>query len=392
MSNTPGDVLNTMFLARMDTAEGKDKIAESGGTYIRDRLREEGFTRKIMKPKKVDRNDLQVSVAHDTLVMIVEMEPFSRGQTMSFRGRPDVEYYTGSRFEVPFQTVGSLRFEQTKQELQAYKMAITKIIRRNIVNDLQEVEDSIGLTHFESACQSLQKDAVGVAFTSDFATGEAFTAKNVAAGLAEAGKVKGVDVINGHNAAAANDGVADATTFPIQKDDLIKLFQLFTGTGGRGSRLRCDMFLMTDTDFEDVNAWALSDMGDKIVGETTVDGYKYKTLVGRKYIRTLKTDLLRPGNIYAFAAPEFLGGFCILNDVEFYADKERNVLSFEAWEDIGIYIANVTAVRKLELYAGSVDAGITGLQSTKSPVAETALGALNHLVEEDQTFPQVLSF
>lgn len=399
MSTVPGAVLNEMFLAKLDTAEGKEKIAAYGGNYIRDRLREESFARQILKVKSVTKSDLQVSTKHDTLVMIVEMEPFSRGMSMSFRGQPEAHYYTGSRFEVPFHTVGSLRYEQTEQELMAYKMPITKIIRRNIVNDLQEVEDTIFLDHIESACQSLQKDGNRIAFSAAFGDTTAFTAYNVQASgggtaIVESGKVKGVDVLNGHDAGAANNGVGDTTEFPIQKDDLIKLFQLFTGTGNRGSRLRCDQFLMTDTDFEDINAWALSDMGDKIVGETTVDGYKYKTLIGRKFVRTLKTDILRPGNIYAFAAPEFLGGFCILNKTKFYADKERNKVSFEAWEDVGMYIGNVAAVRKLELYAGAVEDGLTGsgLQSTKAPKAEEDLGQLNHLVEEDQYFPQVLDF
>lgn len=395
MSSVPGAVLNEMFLAKLETAEGKEKIAAYGGNYIRDRLREESFARKILHVKTVTKSDLQVSTKHDTLVMIVEMEPFSRGMSMSFRGQPSAHYYTGSRFEVPFHTVGSLRYEQTEQELMAYKMPITKIIRGNIVNDIQEVEDTVFLDHIESACQSLQKDANSIAFGTAWADGTCFTALNVAGGDVESGKVKGVDVINGHDAAAANSGVNDITEFPIQKDDLIKLFQLFTGSGNRGSRLRCDQFLMTDTDFEDINAWALSDMGDKIVGETTVDGYKYKTLIGRKFVRTLKTDILRPGNIYAFAAPEFLGGFCVLNKTKFYADKERNKVSFEAWEDIGMYIANVAGVRKLELYAGSVDTGITNnttVGPAKKPKAEEALGALNHLVEDDQFFPTVSDF
>ena len=154
---------------------------------------------------------------------------------------------------------------------------------------------------------------------------------------------------------------------------------------------------MTNQDWEDVNSWSLSDMGDKLVGETTVDGYKSSKLIGRTIIRTLKTDLLRPGNLYAYAAPEFLGGFCILNKLKFYADKERNKLSFEAWEDICVYLANVAAVRKMELYAGSVETLTTAANNVTTrglrlPVSEENLGRLNHLVGENQTFPQILDF
>jgi hypothetical protein len=398
MSSVPSEVLNELFVSKLDSEAGKEKIAALGGDYIKDRLREESFARKILPPKTVSRSDLQVSVSHDTLVKIVEVEPQSRAMSMSFRGQPSVKYYTGPRFEVPFHTVGSERYEQTEQELMAYTMPITEIIRRNIVNDIQEVEDTVFLSHMESACQSLQQDAQDLTFGDTYAANASFTAKNVNANsVPEIGKCKGVDVLQNADAGLADGPANDEDlAFPVQKDDFIKLFQLFTGSGNRGSRLRCDQFLMTDTDFEDLNAWVHADMGEKIVGETTVDGYKYSTVIGRKFVRTLKTDILRPGNIYAFAAAEYLGGFLLLNKTKFYADKERNRVSFEAWEDIGMYIGNVAGVRKLELYAGSVETVTAGpnadTRAARLPVDETDLGRKNNLVEEGQTFPAVSSF
>jgi hypothetical protein len=398
MSSVPSEVLNELFVSKLDTEAGKEKIAALGGDFIKDRLREESFARKVLPPKTVSRSDLQVSVNHDTLVKIVEVEPQSRAMSMSFRAQPTVRYYTGPRFEVPFHTVGSQRFEQTEQELMAYVMPITEIIKRNIVNDIQEIEDRVFLTHMESAVQGLQQDAQGLVFGAAYADAAAFTARNVATNaIPEVGKVKSIDALAGTAAANDADGLDEGLIFPVQKDDLIKLFQTFTGGGGRGSRLRCDQFLMTDTDFEDINAWLHADMGDKIVGETTVDGYKYKTVIGRKFIRTLKTDILRPGNIYAFTAPEYLGGFLLLNKTKFYADKERNRISFEAWEDIGMYVGNVAGVRKLELYTGCVEtvgtpADNVAIRDLRLPVAEEALGARNHLVNEGVTFPAVAQF
>ena len=401
--SAPGEVLNELFVQKLGTAEGKDKIAALGSDYIRDRLREESFLRKVMPPKTVTRADLQVSVNHDTLVKIVEVEPESRSMTLSFRGQPKVRYYTGSRFEVPFHEVGSERYEQTEQELMAYTMPITEIIRRNIVLDIQEIEDRVFLGHCESAVQALQKNqgivAGAIALTAQFADAQAFTAYNVATvatpTVTEVGKCKGVDVLANAAAGGAALGLAENLIFPVQKDDFIKLFKLFIGRGGRGSRLRCEQFLMTDSDFEDINAWTDSDMGDKIVGETTVDGYKYKTVIGRKFVRTLKTDILRPGNIYAFASNEYLGGFLILNKTKFYADKERNRVSFEAWEDVGAYIGNIAGVRKLELYAGSTDDTSTAnvaYQTTYLPLPENQLGTRNNLVDEGGTFPAVSQF
>lgn len=397
MSNVPSEVLNELFVSKLDTEAGKEKIAALGGDYIRDRLREESFARKILPPKSVSRSDLQVSVAHDTLVKIVEIEPQSRAMSMSFRGQPEVSYYTGSRFEVPFHTVGSLRYEQTEQELMAYTMPITEIIRKNIVNDIQEIEDTVFLQHMEKACQSLNEDEMGVAFGTAYNNADAFCSDNTATSGGGAADGKGTrGKIKGENA-GAGDHTASSDAGELEKGDLIKLFQLFTGNGEKGSRLRCDQILMTDTDFEDINGFTQEQVGQKIVGEAMVDGYKYKTLIGRKFVRTLKTDILRPGNIYAFAAPEFLGGFLVLNKTKFYADKERNRVSFEAWEDIGMYVGNVAGVRKLELYAGCVETlSNTTLNAANrakhAPKAEKDLGAKNNLVEEGGTVPNVDQF
>lgn len=392
----PGEVLNELFLNKLGTEEGKTKVAQLGGDYIHDRLREDSFAAQVLNKRKVGRSELQVSVNTDTLVKIVEIEPQSRAMSMSFRGQPTVKYYTGDRFEVPFHTVGSQRFEQTEQELMAYSMPITQILRRNIVNDIAEIHDSVFLNHMESACQSMQKDAQGIALTTAFTNTTATTAANVNAGVAkQIGKVKGNDALTNTVEAAASDAGSNETLiFPVQKDDMVKLFQTFSGDGTKGSRLRCDQFLINDTDFEDLNSWALSDVGEKIVGENAVEGWKYRTVIGRKFIRTLKTDILRVGNIYAFAAAEFLGGFLVLNQLQFYADKERNRISFEAWEDIGMYVGNVAGVRKLELYCGTVEISDKGadVKALRLPVAEKNLGKKNNLVAEGGTYPSVLQF
>lgn len=396
----PGEVLNQLFLSKLGSADGGAQVKSLAGDYIRDRLREDSFAAQVLNKRTVNQSELQRSVNHDYMVKLVEIEPQSRAMSMSFRGQPRVNYYTGDRFEVPFHSVGSERFEQTEQELRAYSMPITQILRRNIVNDISEIHDSVFLNHCESAVQALQKDAAGIALTTAFTDATCHSAANVntgvlATGGAQVGKVKGNDALtNTVEAAGAAAATDEILRFPVQKDDMVKLFQVFSGNGGRGSRVRCAQFLINDTDFEDLNSWALSDVGEKLVGESTTDGYKSKVVIGRKYIRTLKTDILRQGNIYAFAEPEFLGGFLVLNGLQFYADKERNRISFEAWEDTGMYIGNVAAVRKLETYCGSVEVAGSGdrVKTARLPFAEKDLGRKNNLVAEGGTFPNVAQF
>ena len=105
MNGVSPRMLNDLFNAKLSTAEGKEKLAQYGGAYIRDRLREVSFVRKIMPPEQVTRTDCQRSVNHDTLVKIVDIEPKSRAMAITFRGQPSARFIRGEKAEVAFFTI-----------------------------------------------------------------------------------------------------------------------------------------------------------------------------------------------------------------------------------------------------------------------------------------------
>jgi hypothetical protein len=373
--SVPARVLNELFTQKLGSSEGKEKMAEYGGSYIRDRLREVSYARKILPPEQVTRSDCQRSVNHDTLVKIVDVEPQSRALTMTFRGSPTARFIRGPKAEVGFYTVSSEIFQKTEQELLAYEMPITKIIEENSVKDIQEVEDREYTVNIEAAVQALQLQANG----------------GVATPL-NASQIQGAGVVEfsirkGELARSASSN--DATVRPIQRPDVINLFKLLDG-----NRLRSERLLMTEVDWDDILQWTLEDFGDRLQSETAVDGYKYNTLFGRAYIRTVKTDILRPGNVYVFTKPEFFGKFYVLNNTKFYIDKIANIITFQAWEDIAIAIINIASVRKLELY--SADANPTtnadGLLASFVPVSEDSLGQPNNQVDAGLKFPNITQF
>lgn len=373
--SVPARMLNELFTQKLSSAEGKEKIAEYGGSYIRDRLREVSFARKIIPPEQVTRADCQRSVNHDTLVKIVDVEPRSRAMVISFRGQPTARFIRGEKAEVAFFTISSEMFQKTEQELLAYEMPITKVIEENSVKDIQEIEDREFLIHIEAACQALQTEANGGVST-------ALNFTNLAASA-----VVEFSIIKGELARTA--GVNDAVTRPIQRPDVVNLFKLLDG-----NRLRAERILMTEVDWDDILQWTLEDFGDRIQSETTVDGYKYNTLLGRPYIRTIKTDILRRGNVYVFTRPEFFGKFYVLNNTKFYIDKIANTITFQAWEDIGMSIINIASVRKLELYSADANPATNAdaLLANFIPTAEDQLGAVNNRVAQGLKFPQVSQF
>jgi hypothetical protein len=362
-----------MFATKLGSAEGKEKIAEYGGSYVRDRLREVSFARKILPPEQVTRADCQRSVNHDTLVKIVDVEPRSRAMSMTFRGQPTARFIRGPKAEIAFFTIASEVFQKTEQELLAYEMPITKIIEENSVKDIQEIEDREFTSHIESAVQALQV--------------EANNAIPTALHHGTIGTCAEFSVRKGELARMASTN--DAVVRPVQRPDFVNLFKMLDG-----NRLRAERLLMTEVDWDDVLQWTVEDFGDRIQSETVVDGYKYNTLLGRAYIRTIKTDILRPGNIYAFTKPEFFGKFYVLNNTKFYIDKIANLITFQAWEDIGMGMVNIAAVRKLELYSADANPATNAdaLLQNFIPVSEDAIGAVNNRVDAGMNFPQIASY
>lgn len=372
MAGVPARILNDLFSQKLDSAEGKEKVAEYAGTYIRDRLREVSYARKIVPPEQVSRADCQRSPNHDTLVKIIDIEPKSRAMSITFRGQPTARFVKGFRAEVPFFTISSEKFEKTEQELLAYEMPITKIIEDNSVKDIQEVEDREWTIHVEAAIQALQAEANGGVVTTLNST------------TVQAGSVVEFSARKGELARAFT-GTPNATVLPVQRPDFVNLFKMLDGR-----RLRAEMVLLTEPDWDDILQWTLEDFGDKLQSETTVDGYKYNLILGRAYVRTIKTDILRPGNLYCFTKPDFFGKFFILNNTKFYIDKIANLITWQSWEDIAMAVINIASVKKLELYPGDATSlNADGILSSVIPVAEEDMGAVNNRVDQGLVYPQV---
>lgn len=361
-----------MLLNQLSDPGAKTKIAARFGGYIRDRLREASFAEQVLPPENIDRSQCQVSTNHDSLVKIEFLEPKSRAMVVTFRGEPRANFIRGTKVEIPFITVMSDMFQKPEQEFLAYAFPIGKVIEQNAVKDLGEVQDREFLIHCEAAVQALQTEANGGTVTTLNASSIGTTVE--------------FSVVKGELARTATTD--DAVVRPLQRPDIVRLIKLLDG-----NRLESDMILMTSVDWDDILQWTVEDQGDKLQSETAVSGFKYNMLMGKRYVKTIKTDILRPGNLYCFTSPDFLGRFYVLNNVKFYIDKVINLIKFVAWKDIGMSLVNIASVRKLELYSGdatSLDAD--AILSRVTPVSEESLGAENNRAGNRQFFPQVVSF
>jgi len=291
------ETINELFLQKLDSKEGMDKVAMAGSAFIRQKIREVSFARKIINPEYVTQADCQRSVKHDGLVKIVDIEPDSKATIINFRGEPDTTYISGERFEIPFFLVASDDFQKTEEELLAYEMPLTEVIEKNSVKDIQKQEDSAWIKKFDAAI--------------------ALDASNQSA------------------------TVSLDTDGSIKKSSFVTLFDMLDG-----QELKVDTLLMNGKTFNKLLLYPATSVGDQIGSQVTINGYTYSTLFGKKLIVTNKVDLV--GNaIYAFAPQEYLGKFFILNDLKFWIDKKRNIITWGAYETIGAGIGNTKAAVKI---------------------------------------------
>jgi hypothetical protein len=290
-----GSTINSLFTEALNDTSEISKLAEAGGAFIRQKLRELSFLRKIIPPVMVTKGDCQRSTQHDGLTKIVDIEPDSQAVPLTWRGEPDMSYVDAPRYEIGFFTISSEEYQKTEQELLAYESPVTKIIEENSVKDIQKVEDTKFLEHVDAAL-----------------------------------------AISGNSAAV--------TDTRVTRNAISQLIKQITG-----DQLKLDCILMTQEDFADVLSWEAVDVGDRVASEITVDGYKYNTMLGYKLITTIKNDIVLPKNIYGFAAPQFFGNFFILNQTKFWINKEANLIRWRSWEDIAVGIANINAAARIVL-------------------------------------------
>ncbi len=350
----------------------KAKISSKFGGFVRDRLRESSFVEQVLPPQNIDASACQKSTNHDGLVKLVSLEPRSRASVVNFKGAPQANFIRGLRVECGFFTIMSDMFQKPEQELLAYDFPITKVVEDNSVKDIGEIQDREFIIHAEAGVQALQVEANGGA-----------TALNTST----IGTTVEASVRKGELARTAG-ATQNAVSLPIQRPDLVNLLKMLNG-----NRLKSELLLLTEVDYNDMLQWTAEDQGQSLQSETMVNGITWNKLLGLRFIRTIKTDILRPGNVYCFTDPSFLGQFYILNHTKFYIDKVINVVKFCAWKDVGMVIANIAAVRKLELYAGdasSVDAD--SILADVTPMAENALGAVNNRAGDRLFFPNVVQY
>ena len=307
-------------LAAADQGEVKSASA-AGSQMIRRRIREEGFTRRIIPPATVTNDDLDRVVNHDRPVIIEDMEPLSKGAiSMPFGDATDSQTYYGNKFVCVFNKISTPEWTKDINELRTYRMDLRQVITDNSLKDVQTNEDG----GFIGGINSM----VGAAN-----------------GLGAGGVAQNFNVIS-----TASESVA-----MFGRGDYSKVLSVL-----ENQNLNNGIILMNRKTAKTFLTFNRSEIGGDLAQSLFTDGLtalQEAKIFGVKHLFTIKRDLVPDGVVYLFAEPQFLGRFYTLQELTMFVEKKKDILRVSANETISITVANVLAAAKVNFYATGATPG-----------------------------------
>lgn len=276
--------LNQAFIDKIDNGLEKE-ASVAASAFVRQKLRENGFTRKIMEPQMVTAADLDRQLT-DEPAIIVEKEPDSIAASMGFKGRSELRYFRGDRYAVTFHKVESNEFKKSKFELATYRTDIRTVLQENSVKDVQKVEDT---NFYESVVE------IATANSNVYTIAGGFTMPNFQAGIKK----------------------LLAKQLPVGK------------------------ILMTQEMYADFLAQPATQIGSDAASALFLGQTGIATPYGNQIIVTNKNDILPNNRMVVFAPTQYLGQMYILQDAMVYLKTEADLLSFKTYEAIGVGFGNV---------------------------------------------------
>ena len=276
--------LNQSFLDKLDSGMTKE-ASVAASAFVRQKLREEGFTRQILPPTMITAAELDRQLTEEPTV-IVEKEPDSIAANLPFLSRPEPRYFTGVRYPVTFQKIQSKEFIKSKFELATYRTDIRTVLQENSVKDLQKQED-----------QNFYNNTMAVAQ----AAGNVY---NIGGGFS----------IN---------NLMTAVKYLVQK-------QVPVGT-----------ILMTQSMYADYLKQPATQMGSELVSTLVAGEKSLDNFYGWKILVTNKNDILPDNQVMIFTAQQYLGQSYLLQDATVLIESKADMVSFTTYEAIGVGLGNI---------------------------------------------------
>jgi hypothetical protein len=293
--------INGAFYDKLTSGMEKE-AADVVTDYVRMKMREEGFSRKIIPPVQITDEDLDPAVDTDKPVKICEKEAESpAAYTVPYGTLPQNRYIRGRRFRIMFQRVMSPRFVKDVNELRTYDQDIRQILSDNALKDMQAEEDGKFIATVESILGGEAGEIV-----------------------ADTGVEQWREISGGITRETFNDSLRILPQTP--------------------SHFTANLILMNNVTILEFQKWGRDEMGGDFAEQVAMNGWGEGELFGKKFVVTIKRNLVPDNRNYQFVKPSRLGKFFLLEDTTMYVDTKAFLVEFFAYSSYGAAIANPAGV------------------------------------------------
>jgi len=285
------------------------KQAMDNSTYfIRERVRELGFARRLMEPVNVTAADLDRVSGSEQPAIILEKDVDTKGFTIPFRGQGEQRYWEKENPVVLFQKVETERLSKSKFELMTSKTPYTQILEKRFVQEAQKVEDETFIEAFNKIITDAEASKPGTQY------------QEVSGGLTK-------------------------ENISILIKMLSRLQMIPTGPNAPKPK-----FLMSQTLKADLVNLGMIDIGDANVSKNWEQGtLGVDKLFGIPVVDTIKNDLVKDDEMYIVAPQDYFGRFFILQDHTLVIKTEADMMTMWTYGSLGTGFINTKGVCKIKL-------------------------------------------
>jgi hypothetical protein len=283
---------NAVFLEGISSGGMTKKAEDLVNGYTRIVIREDGFFRKILPMVPIADDELTQVLDDDNPSKIVEREPGSRAAiSIAFGGLPENVVIHGSKYRIAFNRIMTPRMTKDVAQLRTYIQDIRQIISNNAIKDIATEEDS---------------KFISVTNTALVGADTVMPWSNIAQWRTISG---GID----------RDSIQEADT------TLKRTFAHLSPQTALCNNVTIHQFMKFDR----------NEMGGDFSEDVLRKGWTETEFMNKKWIVTIKRDLVPDDSIYYFADPKFMGKSFEYEPPTMYVKKEAYHLEFFCYESIG---------------------------------------------------------
>ena len=287
-------------------SEHEKVAADAINDYTRTKMREDGFTRRWLEPITITNADFDRQADTVLPVKVVDKEPGSPAAiTVGFGTLPQNAFIRGSRYRIPFCRLLSPRFTEDVARLATWVMDIRQVISDNAMKDLLAEEDARTL----AALNSL--------------------------------------MLGPNTPVPYNGNVPQWETIEggISRETLLDALMIIN----RGpSQLESHTVLVNNVFIKHIAKWGRDEMGGNLAEDVLQNGWSELSLYNKRWIVTIKRNLIADNTMYMLADPRFIGKFYEWEPPTMYVDNRAFMIEFFLYETIGIGIGHSGGVTRAD--------------------------------------------